>query len=424
MPINDKHLVLDDYHVAVVASDGIDEPELTEPIRILKQAGARVDVLAQDKETVRAYRRHPEGEAEPIDVPVDRRLQDVSPEAYDAVLVPGATLDANHAQLEHHAQEFVRSMRKAGKPIFCFPVSLGQISDAPEPPEPPPVTKNTVWSLLKETFRRWMDMNAPRLGAALAYYTVFSIAPLLVVVVGIAGLVFSEAAAQGQIVWQIQDLVGPEGAKAIQALLAASQKPTSGVIATVTGLVILLFGASGVFLELRDSLNYVWEVKTPSTGLRAMLLSRFFSFAMVLAVGFLLLVSLVLSAGLAALGKYLGGYLPLSESVLHILTLVVSFAVFTAVFAMLYKVVPDVPVAWGDVWIGAAVTSLLFSVGKFLIGFYLGKAAVGSAYGAAGSLVVLLAWVYYSAQIFFLGAEFTHIFANRHGSHRDGAQQA
>jgi membrane protein len=422
MPTNDKNLVLDDYHLAVVASDGIDEPELTEPVRILKQAGAQVDVLAQNKETVRAYRRHPEGESEPIDVPVDKKIEDVSPDAYDAVLVSGGALDADYVRLEQPAQEFVRSMRKAGKPIFCFPVSLGQISEIAQTAPPPPVNSSTVWSLVKETFSRWMDINAPRLGAALAYYTVFSMAPLLVVVVGIAGLVFGRAAAQGQIVWQIQDLVGPEGAKAIQALLAASQKPSSGVIATVVGLVVLLFGASGVFNELRDSLNYVWGVKTPGTGFRGMLISRFFSFAMVLAVGFLLLVSLVLSAVLAALGKYLGGYLPLSESWLHLLTLAISFIVFTALFALLYKVVPDLPVDWGDVWIGAAVTSLLFSLGKFLIGFYLGKAAVGSAYGAAGSLVAFLAWVYYSAQIFFLGAEFTHIFANRSGSHREDAR--
>jgi membrane protein len=185
---------------------------------------------------------------------------------------------------------------------------------------------------------------------------------------------------------------------------------------------VLLFGASGVFIELRDSLNYVWGVKTPDTGFRRVVISRFFSFAMVLAVGFLLLVSLVFSAVLGALGKFVGGYLPLSESLLHLLTMVVSFLLFTLVFALLYKVVPDLPVDWNDVWIGAAVTSLLFSVGKFLIGFYLGKAAVGSAYGAAGSLIVFLAWVYYSAQIFFLGAEFTHVFANRHGSYRGASQ--
>jgi membrane protein len=281
--------------------------------------------------------------------------------------------------------------------------------------------RSTVWSLTKEVLSRFLNNNAPRLGAALAYYTVFSMAPLLVVVVGIAGLVFGRAAAQGQIVWHIRNVVGPDGAVAIQALLATTQKPASGIIATAVGLVVLLFGASGVFNELRDSLNLLWGVRTPGRGVRGIVASRFFAFALVIGVGFLLLVSLLLSAVLAAVGKYLGGYLPLSEGVLHLLTMAASFVVFTALFALLYKVVPDLPVAWGDVWIGAAVTSLFFSLGKLAIAFYIGKAAVGSAYGAAGSLVVFLAWLYYSAQIFFLGAEFTHVYATRRGSHRHSA---
>jgi membrane protein len=364
-------LELKDFHVAVLAAPG-EESELREPIRILQEAGAHVEVL-------------------------DRSTEAVSPDTYDAALVPGTAIEDD--------QEFLRAMRQAGKPVFCA--------------SPGRVDLRSAWCLAKEVFSNFVDKNVPRLGAALAYYTVFSIAPLLVVVVGIAGLAFSKTVAQSQIVWQIQSLVGPDGGKAIQALLDATQKPASGVIATLAGLILLFFGASGVFLELRDSLNILWGVRTPGTGLRGMLATRFFSFAMVLAVGFLLLVSLILSAALAAVGKFLGGYLPLSEPVLHTLTTVISFAVFTAVFALLYKMVPDLPVAWNDVWIGAAVTSLLFSLGKLGIAFYLGKAAIGSAYGAAGSLVVFLAWVYYSAQIFFLGAEFTHLYSTRHGSHRN-----
>ncbi len=360
---------LKDYHVAVLASAG-NESDLNEPIRILKQAGAQVDVLKNEDDGL-------------------------SPQAYDAVLVPAASVSSH--------QDFVRCMRQPDKPAFTPP------SDR--------VTLRSLRTLVKDLFSEFFEKNAPRLGAALAYYTVFSMAPLLVVVIAIAGLAFGRAAVEGQIVWQIQSLVGSEGAKAIQSLLAATQKPATGIVATVISLVVLLFGASGVFLELRDSLNLLWGAKTPGTGVRGILATRFFSFAMVLAVGFLLLVSLVLSALLAALGKFVGGYLPLSEGVLHLLTTVVTFAVFTALFALLYKVVPDVPVAWNDVWIGAAVTSLLFSLGKLGIGFYLGKAAIGSAYGAAGSLVVFLAWLYYSAQIFFLGAEFTHLYAMRHGSH-------
>jgi len=279
------------------------------------------------------------------------------------------------------------------------------------------VTMRSVWNLLKQTAVRWSEINAPRLGAALAFYTMLSIAPLLVVSIGIAGLMFGEKAAQDQVAGQIQSLVGYEGGLAIQSLLKSASKPSSGIIATVVGVFFLLFGASGVFGELRDSLNLIWGVTPASgTGLKGLVKYRFVSFAMVLGIGFLLLVSLILNTLISAAGKVFGGYLPLPESVLQIGDMVLSFVAVTLLFALLYKVVPDARIYWRDVAIGAAVTSLLFSIGKFLIGLYLGKASVGSAYGAAGSLVVFLVWGYYSAQIFFLGAEFTHTFANRHGS--------
>ncbi|PWU07719.1 MAG: ribonuclease BN [Terriglobia bacterium] len=286
-----------------------------------------------------------------------------------------------------------------------------------EEPGVKPVSTASVWDLIKRTVANWNKINAPRLGAALSFYTMMSLAPLLVVAIGIAALVFGRQAVEGQIVWQIQDLVGEQGARAIQSMLAAASKPGAGSVATVIGFLILLFGASGVFGELRDSLNMVWGIQgNEGSGVLGLIKYRFFSFAMVLGIGFLLMVSLIFSAIIAAVGKFLGGLLPGPEAMLHIGSLLLSFAAFTGLFALLYKVVPDVRIEWQDVWIGAAVTSLLFSVGKFLIGLYLGKAGVGSAYGAAGSLVVLLIWVYYSAQVFFLGAEFTHIFAERHGS--------
>jgi membrane protein len=280
-----------------------------------------------------------------------------------------------------------------------------------------PVNTKSIWQLLQGTIASWSNLNAPRLGAALAFYTMLSLAPLLVVCIAVAGLAFGREAAEGQIVWQIQSLVGVEGGQAIQSVLKSAAKPATGVVATVVGLLVLLFGASGVFGELRDSLNAVWGVKSNSgTNLIGMIHYRFVSFAMVLGIGFLLMVSLVLSAAIAAAGKVLGGYLPVPETVLHLVNTSISFIAFTMLFALLYKVVPDVRIEWQDVWIGAAVTSFLFSIGKSLIGLYLGKAGVGSAYGAAGSLVVLLVWVYYSAQIFFLGAVFTYKFAERHGS--------
>jgi membrane protein len=243
-----------------------------------------------------------------------------------------------------------------------------------------------------------------------------SIAPLLVLCVSLAGWIFGEKAAQGQIVWEIHDVIGIQGAEVIQTLLKDAKFSSGGLVAGILGFFMLLFGASGVFLELRDSMNLVWGVKSSGTGLGAMVRYRFFAFALVVGIGFLLLVSLLLSAAIAAAGKFFGQYLPVPEVVLHFSSLALSLVAITVLFALLYKVVPDVRIEWQDVWIGAAVTSLLFTVGKFLIGLYLGKASVGSAYGAAGSLVVFLVWIYYSAQIFFLGAEFTHCFAEKHGS--------
>jgi membrane protein len=282
-----------------------------------------------------------------------------------------------------------------------------------------------VWQLTKTVIDRWLEIKAPRLGAALAFYTMLSIAPLMVISVGVAGLLFGTQAAQGQVIGQIQSLVGQDGAAVIQSLLQHAAKPSAGIAAAAIGLFTLLFGASGVFGELRDSLNLVWRA-TPAqdSGVAGFIRYRFFSFAMVLGIGFLLLVSLVLSTAISAAGTFFAAYLPVNEALLHVVNFALSFLAVTGLFALLYKVVPDVRIEWRDVWIGAAVTSALFAVGKLLIGLYLGKAGVGSAYGAAGSLVVFLVWVYYSAQIFFLGAEFTHTFAERHGSLSPARQHA
>jgi len=289
-----------------------------------------------------------------------------------------------------------------------------------EQPGAPRADGHAVWVLLKSSFANWFNANTPRLGAALAYYTVLSLAPLLIVVVGIAGMVFGRQAAEGQIVWQIEGLVGHRAAEAVQGMVRQAFAPEAGLVAAIVGVVVLLFGASGVFMELRGSLNTVWGVET-SGSLWALIRERFFSFAMVLAIGFLLLVSLVVSTALAAAGKFLGAWLPVSAPLLELANLALSFVVTTVLFALLYKVVPEAPIAWRDVWIGAAVTALLFSVGKLVIGLYLGRASIGSAYGAAGSVVVILVWVYYSAQVFFLGAGFTRAFAERHGSRAPAA---
>jgi membrane protein len=284
-----------------------------------------------------------------------------------------------------------------------------------EPVEP--LTIKTVWELVRQTASGWSRINAPRLSASLAFYIMWSIAPLLVLCVSIAGLVFGPKGAQEQVAAQIRNVTGPAGGEIIQTLLAHASNPKHGVTAAVMGFVALLFGASGVFVELRDSLNLVWGAPSASgRGLMGMIRYRFFSFAMVIGVGFLLMDSVLAGAGIAAAGKFFQHDLPVSETLLQLANTLVTFVMVTVLFALLYRVVPDVDIEWRDVGIGAAVTSLLFSVGKLAIGLYLGKEGLGSPYGAAGSLVVFIVWVYYSAQIFFFGAEFTCVFAERHGS--------
>ena len=277
-----------------------------------------------------------------------------------------------------------------------------------------------VTKLLGEAARGWRKDNAPRLGAALAYYTLFSIAPLLVVAIAVAALVFGQDAAQGRIVAELSALLGEAGARALEETLESSRKPTTGTLAALGALFTLLLGATGVFGELKGSLNVVWDVREDERPRRGfivgMLRNRLWSFAMVLAVGFLLLVSLVISAMLAAAQGALGRHLPQPSAVLDYANTLASFAIITVLFAMIFKFLPDTKVAWSDVWVGAALTSMLFGTGKYVIGFYLGRGSVGSVYGAASSLVVLIAWVYYAAQIFFFGAELTQAYARRHGS--------
>jgi membrane protein len=273
-----------------------------------------------------------------------------------------------------------------------------------------------VKDLVRETLSEWSKDKASRLAAALSYYTIFSVAPLLVIAIAVAGLVFGRKAATDQIVYEIRGLVGDQGAQVIQTILQNASKTSSGVLATIIGIVTLLIGASGAFGQLQDSLNTIWEVKPKSgRGVKGVLRDRFLSFSMVVVIGFLLMVSLVLSAFLSGVGKYLSGQLPMSSVVMQAINFGISFAVTTLLFALIFKVLPDAYIRWRDVWVGAAVTALLFSLGRFLIGLYLGRSSVSSAYGAAGSLVVLLLWVYYSAQILFLGAEFTQVYAKTFG---------
>lgn len=284
-------------------------------------------------------------------------------------------------------------------------------------PRTMPSALTNAWSMVKQTFSEWNEDKVPQLGAALAFYTALSIAPLLVISLAIAGMVFGEEAARGQIQQQMGSLVGEQGGKAIQQMITSASKPSEGILATVLSTVILIIGASGVFGQMQQSLNTIWEVQPkPGRGILGMIRDRFLSVAMVFGVAFLLLVSLLLSAALTSMATLLNR---LPESLYWLSEVIhfgVTFVVITMLFAMMYKYLPDVKIAWRDVWLGAIITSALFTVGKFAIGLYLGHSSMASSYGVAGSFVVLLVWVYYSSQILFFGAEFTKVYADCYGS--------
>jgi len=274
--------------------------------------------------------------------------------------------------------------------------------------------------LVMETIREWQKDQAARLAAALAYYATFSMAPLLVLVLAIAGLVGGRDAAQGLVMAQIQDLVGVEGREFVQSMIENAATTPTGVTASILGSVTLLVGALGAFNELQNALDRIWDVEPKpitrwSLRVQRFMFKRLLSFSMMLGIGFLLLISLVISAAVAALNEYLGRIPLFSEFVLQILHLIISLGLITLLFAMIFKFIPDIEIRWRNVWLGAAITAILFTIGKTLIGIYLGQAEVGSTFGAAGSLAVLMIWIYYSSQILFLGAEFTQVFTKRSG---------
>jgi membrane protein len=278
--------------------------------------------------------------------------------------------------------------------------------------------RRSLWQFLKDVVSQWIEDQPFQLASSLSYYTLFSLAPLLIIAISVAGLAFGREAAQNRIVETMQGMVGEESAQAIQGMIQnASDKPTTGIISTVVGIIALLFGAGGVVGQLQTSLNTIWGVTVKSgQGVWGFIRQRFTSFATVLAIGFLLLVSLVISALLTGLTQFLGNLTGGAAFAAHALDILVSFAFITVLFALMYKFLPDVRIQWKDVWVGAAITSLLFTIGKFFIGLYLGSSGATSAYGAAGSLITVLLWVYYSSLIVFLGAEFTQVYASQYGS--------
>ncbi|SDD71732.1 membrane protein [Variovorax sp. CF079] len=289
-----------------------------------------------------------------------------------------------------------------------------------------------LFDLCRKAVMAWVDDYAPSMGAAISYYTIFSLAPLLVIVIAIAGALFGREAAQGQIVAQVSGLVGREGAVAVESLLRSVDEPGKGLVAGLISMVVLLIGATSVFAELQSALDRIWHVpeREKPSGVWAVLRARLLSFGLILglafllmvsllvsaALAFLLMVSLLVSAALAAFGSWFGGLVPGWELMLQSLNVLISLGIVTVLFAMIFKLMPTARIAWRDVWIGAGVTAVLFELGKLAIGLYLGKSGVNESFAAAGSLVVLVAWVYYAAQIFLLGAEFTKVYANEHGS--------
>jgi len=278
-------------------------------------------------------------------------------------------------------------------------------------------------SLLKETVHAWNANYGQSMGAALAYYAMFSIAPLLLIVISVAGLIFGPDAARGEIIGQLSGLMGADGAHAIEGLLASVYKSGNSLLATIFGVAIVLIGATTVFAELQDAFDRIWRapLRPKSSGIWNLLRARVLSFGLILGIAFLLMVSLIFSAAIAALGRWWGPYFGNWELLLQTTNVLVSFAMITTLFALIYKVMPRVSVTWRDVWIGAVFTAFLFVMGKLLIGIYIGRTGIASGFGAAASLVVMLIWVYYSAQIFLLGAQFTWVYANNFGSRAAGS---
>lgn len=286
-------------------------------------------------------------------------------------------------------------------------------------------TENRAISLLRQTVTEWLEDGALRLSAALAYYSMFSIAPLLIIVISIAGLFFGDEAVRGQLDEQLRSYVGEQAAAGIQGMVQGAAKPTQGWISAVIGFVALIFGASGVFGQLKDALNTIWEVKmTDSGGVKRFVWQHLLSFGMVLVIGFLLLTSLMLTAAIAALNTFLNSFLGIPAEVWAFVTMIVSMALVMVLFAIMFKVLPDAKIQWRHVWVGAAATAILFEIGKFALGFYLGRESTASSYGAAGSVILVLLWVYYASCILLFGAEFTQVYANSSGRFVEAAYNA
>jgi membrane protein len=342
-------------------------------------------------------------------------LNEITAGKYDIAALPANLIDDGSIVAPGDVIQFIREMQEQGKPLICFP----------EVQDPRGTSRRgfALQQLLADSWQNWNAIDAPRLGAALAYYTLLSLAPLVVLMVAVLTLALPRDIVQGDLLMPVRELMGNEVAELVRAVME-NAKLTTGVIAGAVSILVLFVGASGVLLELRDSLDIVWGVKPRyGAGPWSFLRERVFAFLVIIGSGTLLLIFFSLSTILSTPAHLLRQILPADPHVMQALVIVTSFGVMTLVFALIYKIIPDVSLRWSDVWIGSLITSFLFASGKLLISLYLGKVSIGSPYAAAGSILVFLTWVYYSAQIFLLGAEFTHVYALRHGSHAQVANR-
>jgi membrane protein len=389
------------HRIAFLAPHDLSEADLSRSLQALEGVGIPIEVITAASDTVGGDggSRIGPGPAEPICCA-----------GYSALAMPAPVEHTPAGRIDAQGLRLVQSMQDAGKPILYV-----RLPDAGARSQSPPVF--SLKRLFADSWNRWNAIDAPRLGAALAYYALLSLAPLLLLVVSVAGVFFRRSLIESGLIWQIQRLTGDIGTSLARSVLE-NTKSATGIIAGVLGILTMLLGASGVFLELRDSLDIVWDVKPPyGTGLFSLVRQRLVAFLMVIGTGLLLSVLIILSTVLATPLRFVLRFVPTSGFVAYGLSVSLSLIVMTAVFALIYKVVPDIQICWSDVWIGALVTSILFTAGKWLIGLYLSNAGIGSPYAAAGSLIVFLTWVYYSVQIFLFGAEFAHEYALRHGSY-------
>lgn len=410
----EARVALRNCRVAFVAPEDLEEADVLAPLRLLEEAGYCVELIGARSPQLRLLRRGRDGVTEKVLIQATRRLDEIAPDAYQALALAGVRLQDRALEVDRNVVEFVRRMQAAGKPVMCFPRHAAERAVAAEAENHPVFPFRRI---LADSWRNWNAINAPRLGAALAYYSLLSLAPVLIVTVVIAGLLFHRAEVRANLIIEVRELLGSQVAETVRAVLNETS-PKTGAIAGAISVLILLLSASSLFQELRDALNTVWgAVPNYGTGLISLIRARAFAFLMVLGAGGFVILFLALTAILSSPVRFILRFLPEQVYTVQLLTIAGSFGGMTLIFALIYKVVPDMYVRWSDVWTGALVTSALFSAGKELIGIYLQRASVGSAYAAAGSLAVFLTWVYYSAQIFLFGAEFTHLYAFQRGSY-------